>query len=73
MLKKILLLSFSLAIFSACASDGEHQRASPPPGYPSPFGASSSAGDPSQGMRDQPEPPPPEQAEEDEEEPEQER
>ena len=73
MSRLFLALLFIAAFFPACSTDGEHQRASSPPGYPTAFGSTSGAGDPSQGMRDQPEPPPPEQVEEDEEEPEQDR
>lgn len=68
----ISIFALLFVILGGCASDGERPRASSPPGYPSAFGGSSGAGDPSAGMRDQPEPEP-DVIIEDEEEPEQER
>ena len=68
------LLTAMIAIFflaslgvaaMGCATDGERPRASPPPGSHSPFAGSSQQGDPSAGMRDEPEPPAPEPEEED--------
>lgn len=71
-MKLTIILTSFVFLLASCASNGERHRASSAPGYPSAFDNSDTTGDPSQDMRDQPEPTL-EEVEEEEPEPEQER
>ncbi len=71
LLTGLALLVFLTTMALGCASS-ERPRATPPPGSHSPF-AGGHQGDPSQSMRDQPEPPPEEPEEEEFDEVEEER